>query len=203
YVKLRVSESGQHTAIGSSIAVWSDLEFGPIRPILDAASDEPTLLFVAPEPPFGQAALIVGEHLYAYGCEDSLYRPCKLARVELSAVFERGAWRFWTGREWSSELADAVALLEADTVFSVGYNAHVDRYLAFYGERERGEISLRSAERPEGPWSSPIHAFTAEAAIADVIAHAEFRRGAGRLEYLSYRVGGELRLVELELAPGG
>lgn len=202
YAKLRVSESGQRTPIGSSLAVWTELEFGPVRPILDASSDEPTLLFRDPEPQFGQAALISGDHLYAYGCEDSLYRPCKLARAELSAVFEREAWQFWTGREWSPNSADAVALLEADTVFAVTYNYQVDRYLAFHGERERGEISLRSAEQPEGPWSAPTRAFTAEAEIADVLVHAEYRRGGGRFEYLSYRVGAEMRLVELELAPG-
>jgi hypothetical protein len=202
YEKLRVSEGVQRAPIGSSIAVWTDLELGPVRPILDAGSEEPTLLFRSPEPPFGQAALIVGEQLYAYGCTDTLYRPCMLARVELAAVFERHAWRFWTGREWSTDVADAVAVIEADTIVSVGFNVHVGRYLAAYGERERDEIQLRAADRPEGPWSAPIRAFTADAAITDVLAHPEFRRGGGQFEYLSYRVGAELRLVEIELAPG-
>jgi hypothetical protein len=200
YEKLRVGS--QTVRIGSSIAVWSQLEFGPVRPVLDASSDEPTLLFRDPEPPFGQAALILGEHLYAFGCSDALFHPCMLARVEAKSVFERSAWQFWTGREWSPTLADAVALLEADSRLSVTYNAHVDRYLAYYGERERGEIVVRWADRPEGPWSAPIVLYTAGVELADVLVHPEYRRGGGSFEYLSYRVGAEMQLLELELAPG-
>jgi hypothetical protein len=202
YAKLRASESGALTPIGSSIAVWTEFEFGPVRPVLDAASDEPTLLFADPEPPFGQAALIVGEQLYAWGCADTLYQPCTLARVELEGVFERDAWEFWTGREWSPSSADAVATIEADAMFGVHYNPKVDRYLAIYGEREAGEILLRWAVVPEGPWSPPVRVLQVDAAIADVVPHPEYRRGAGQFEYLSYRVGTELRLLELELAPG-
>ena len=202
YEKLRASGSGVLTPIGSSIAVWTELEFGPVRPVLDASSDEPTLMFVDPEPRFGQAALIVGEQLYAWGCEDTLYHPCTLARVELEAVFERDAWQYWTGRDWSASLADAVSLLEADSMFSVHYNPHVERYLAIYGAREAGEILLRAAEQPEGPWSAPTSVLQANADLTEVVAHPEHRRGGGRFEYLSYRAGSELRLVELELAPG-
>ncbi len=202
YAKLRVSASGEHTRIGSSIAVWTELEFGPVRPILDAADDELTLLFFEPEAQFGQAALIVGEQLYAYGCSEELYQPCVLARVELDAVFDRDAWEFWAGREWSADSADAVALLEADTVFSVTRNPEVDRYLAYYGRRESGEILIRAAERPEGPWSPPVSLFTAETDIADVLVHPEYRRKGGQFELISFRVGNELRLLEVELATG-
>jgi hypothetical protein len=201
YEKLHASESGALTPIGSSIAVWTELEFGPVRPILDASSDEPTLLFRDPDLRCGQAALI-GEQLYAFGCEDTLYHPCRLARVELVAAFERDAWEFWTGSEWSPSSSDAVTLLEADTMFSVHYNPHVDRYLAVYGDRQAGAIVLRSAVQPEGPWSAPVRVLAADGEIVDVVAHGEHRRGAGQFEYLSYRRADQLRLLELELAPG-
>lgn len=200
YAKRQLAANGEPAPIGSSIAVWTDLEFGPIRPVLDASSDEPTLLFRAPEPAFGQAALILGDQLYAYGCDQAVYHPCRLARVAVDAVFERDAWEFWTGLAWSPSSADAVALLEADTALTVTFNPAVGRYLAYYGDRERGELWVRAADRPEGPWSEPILAFTAAAAIADVAAHPEYRRSGGEFEYLSYRVGDQLRLVELELA---
>jgi hypothetical protein len=201
YAKLLVSEASVVTRIGSSIAVWTDFEAGPVRPVLDAGSEEPTLLFLDPEPQFGQAALILDEQLYAYACADVVHHPCMLARVGLEVLFERDAWEFWTGHEWSPNLADALSLLEADTMFSVHYNPHVRRYLAFYGERERGEIIMRSALRPEGPWSPPMRVLATEAAITDVVSHGEFRRGGGQYEYLSYHVDSELRLVELELQP--
>ncbi len=202
YAKLRASAAGELTRIGSSVAVWTELEFGPVRPILDAASDEPNLLFRAPEPEFGQAALIVDGQLYAYACADELYRPCKLARVEIDAVFERGAWEFWTGRDWSAQVDEAVVLLEADTVFSVTHSPHLRRFLAFHGAGDSGEIFVRAAEQPEGPWSTPTLVFRADAPVADVVLHSEYRRGGGEIEVLSYRANSQLHLLEVVLAPG-
>lgn len=200
YEKLRVADSGMVTPIGSSIAVWTNFEFGPVRPVLDAGSEEPTLLFTAPMPRFGQAALIVGDHLHAFGCTEALYHPCMLARAELGGVFERESWEFWSGAEWSSNVDDAVAILEADAILTVHRNSHLGRYLAFHGDA--GQILLRSAERLEGPWSAPIRVFESDAPLADVLAHPEYSRGGGEFEYLGYRLGAELRLLEVELSPG-
>lgn len=211
YAKLSEAADGQRTSIGSSVAAWIDFDFGPVRPVLDAGSDEPTLLFHAHEPRFGQAAVVHDDALYAYGCSDDLYHPCMLARVKLEAVFERAAWQFWTGREWSTSLTDAGVVFElgeraeqakpAPTALSVIHNGYVDRYLAVYGDAQSGEILLRSALTPEGPWSSATAIFATEPPIADAILHPEYRRGAGQFEYFTYRHEAELQLVELELAP--
>jgi len=202
YAKSRRSALGSITPLGSGVAIWTALDDDPIRPVLDAGSDEPTLLFHAPEPGFGQAALILNERLYAYACSEALYQPCVVARVELGQLFERAAWRFWTGREWSPNLADAVAVLEAATVLSVHFNFHVNRYLALYSEATSGAIELRFAPTPEGPWSPPTRVLDGDSARADGLIHPELRRAAGQLEYFSYRRDGSLHLVELELAAG-
>jgi hypothetical protein len=88
-------------------------------------------------------------------------------------------------------------------VFSVGYNPKVGRYLAFFADDESGRVLVRAGEQPEGPWSDTISVFTAEAAITDVLLHAEYRRGGGQWELLSYQLSGVLHLLEIELAPGG
>ena len=207
YAKRQASAVGNLSAVGTGIAVWSDLEFGPIRPVLDGSSDEPTLLFRAPEPEFGQALLVEGETLYAYGCRDELYHPCALARVPVAEVFTRSAWEFWTGRGWSPEVDEAVALVEAAMVLSVTRNFEVDRYLLYYGVDDPGgggELLVRAASAPEGPWSEPVSLLRVdEGTVADVIAHPEYRRGGGTFELLSYRVDAQTRLLEVELAPGG
>jgi hypothetical protein len=210
YSKQVAASVGPPTPIGTGVAVWTSLEFGPIRPVLDAGSDEPTLLFRAPEPEFGQALLVEGERLYAYGCRDELYQPCALARVALAELFTRDAWEFWTGRDWSPDSADAVALVEADRVLSVTRNDLVDRYLLYYAAAQPeggGELRVRSARAPEGPWSEPISVLRVPAdpsgsPLADVLAHPEYRRGGGQFELLSYRLGADLHLLEVELAPG-
>lgn len=205
YAKSRRSAAGEISPIGSSLAIWANFETGPIRPVLAAGGEEPTLLFHAPEPAFGQAALIVGDQLYAYGCTDAAFQPCMVARVELERLFDRSAWEVWTGREWSSDLTEASAVLEAGPVLSVHYNHHVRRYLALYSEPLGplgAAISLRSALAPEGPWSGATRVLDGAAGGGDGLFHSEYRLGSGQFEYLSYHRGGSLELVEVELAAG-
>ncbi len=213
---------GQVGPVGSSIAIWGEFEFGPVRPVLDPGAGEPTLLFTAPEPEFGQASLIIDGRLYAFGCTDrQVEHPCLLARVAVDQVFTRAAWRFWSGVDWSPALADAVPVFDGARTLSVYRNHHVDRYLAIYpgrgratpeGDRaEPGTVVLRHAPSLEGPWSEAERAFEAELGLDGsgpraVSAHPEYSRGGGRFEYVSYvRALGpgtsELRLVELELEP--
>ena len=198
--------------IGSSAAVWTDFEYGPVRPILDDGSDEPTLLFHSPEPMFGQALVLVDdEQLYSFGCTDEFYHPCKLARVHVDELFDREAWRFWTGREWSSQLDEAVTVFEGHTILSVHFNRFVNRYLAVYSEPLGTGVYLRSAEALEGPWSDRKLIFEAEPSATGyppyaALAHPEYAREGGRFEYITYFRSpadwqGEVRLVELELAP--
>ncbi len=198
-------------SIGASVAVWSDFEFGPVRPILDAASDEPTLLFRDPEPMFGAAAVLDEGWIYAFACEGELTKPCLLARVDPDVLFERDQWTYWNGDEFGPSLDDAVPVFEGHTILSVHYNRHLERWLAIYSEPLGNDVMLRTAERIEGPWSRAVSAFRAEPSHDSsppysALGHSELAREGGRFEYVSYyRATGdwtsEVRLVEVRLDP--
>ena len=187
--------------LGSSIALWSDLEFGPIRPVLDAGAEEPSLLFTALEPRFGQAALLEFGELYTFACTDAVFHPCLLARVEVERVFEREAWEFWTGASWGVELSEATTVFEGRPTLSVHRNHLADRYLAIYAgeDADSQRVLLRSAPQLVGPWSEPLLVFDAGEDIDSALAHRDYGRMGGAIEYVGYSVDGRLRLLELEL----
>ncbi len=203
------------SAIGASIAVWDDLDGSPQRPEVRPERDESTLLFPVGEgwPSFGSAALIDDGRLYAFGCDGELFKRCKLARVDPAEALDLGAWRFYDGDGWSSEVSDAKSVFEAHTMLSVHYNDYLGRYLAVYNAPLDDDLYIRTAPALEGPWSSQELAVTTMPGVGDGVnyggmAHPEYAREGGRFELLSYhRATGdwasEIRLVELELAPGG
>src|SRR5262249_28511562 len=72
------------SGVGQGLAVWPDFASWPQRPEVSPGAEHPTLLFGQGEPPWGTAALIEGDQLYAFACEtdsSGLSPPCSLARV--------------------------------------------------------------------------------------------------------------------------
>ncbi|MFV8750722.1 DUF4185 domain-containing protein [Nannocystaceae bacterium ST9] len=195
--------------IGASVAIWTEFEAGPIRPMIDESAAEPTLLWTDPEPLFGAAAVIDRGWLYAFACEGEWDKHCQLARVDPERVLERDQWRYWDGRDYGHSLADAEPVFDGHTILSVHFNAHLDRWLAIYSEPLGTAVMLRTAEALEGPWSREVVAFEAEAshdgaAPYSALGHPELAREGGRIEYVSYFRSpgdwdGEIRLVELVL----
>ena len=53
--------------VGQSVAVWSDFAAEPQRPVVTPGAEHPTVLFPTGEPPWGTAALIDDDQLYAFG----------------------------------------------------------------------------------------------------------------------------------------
>lgn len=200
-------------AIGASIAVWEGLDATPERPELRPGSAEPTLLFPLDEgwPLFGSAALAVDDELYAYGCEGAWAKHCHLGKAPLGEALDRDAWRFYDGDGWSEAIADAEPVLDAHTMLTVHFNAHVGRYLAIYSRPLDDDIYLRTAPAPEGPWSDEVLAVATTPGVGDAanysgLAHPELAREGGRYELISYHRAtadweSEIRVVELELAP--
>lgn len=198
-------------SVGNSLAVWTGLADAPTRPSLRPNTDEPTLLFAADEPALGTAAVVDGEDLYAYACDgDGLDKPCVVARAPLARATERAAWSFWGGDDWVPGADEAEAVFDAHTIADVHYNAYIDAFLVVYSRPLDNDLYLRTAPRPEGPWSREVLAARGLAPDNDTVnysglGHAEFAADGGRREYLTYmRSTGdwssELRLVEIELA---
>jgi RNA polymerase sigma factor (sigma-70 family) len=195
---------------GSSIALWEAPDKPVVRPKLRPGEDDPTILFPKGDVTLGQGALVVDDWLYAYGCESGeLSWPCIVARVRFADALKRDAWEFFAGEgRWSVDWTEAVTVMDAAPALSVHWNEYLGKYLAIYSNQLANTISIRTADQPEGTWSDSqvvvdcVVPSNSELWSYSGMAHPEFARDNGRVEYLTYyretgSFTGEIRLVEL------
>jgi len=198
--------------VGQSFAVWTDLGSAPERPTVAPGSAHPTMLFAEEEPPFGGAAVIHGDELFAFACLlDWLSFHCLLGKVPLDQIFVRPAWRFWDGARWSASMADARPVLDATSDLSVQWNPHLGQWMAVYSGVFSNDVLVRTAPSLEGPWSGEGTLFTADrkgrgGKSYDAQPHAEYAEQGGRVLYFTYTrpngdgwFGSELALVQVTL----
>ena len=158
-------------------------------------------VFVAPEPQFHHAAALDAGDAYLYACATT--GLCKVARATYTRVTERAAYTFWTGSGWSADVAGAVATVPGGTTgFSVAYNTYLERFVSVVSVPFSGRILLRTATRPEGPWSEPLAVTDVGATIYATVQHPELAAEAGKKVYVSYyrplqAFQGELHLLEV------
>jgi len=180
--------------VGQSIAVWKDFNDPPERPVFNRVNEHPTLIFEEADPAFGSAALVDDTDLYVYGCDTKeSIKPCHLARVPIADVLNPDAWRYYASNDsWSSSLDDAQTVFDGNDVMSVFYSPYVNRYLAVYILPLINQTMLRTAPRPEGPWSKPVKVFKAMASISttgwvnDVLVHPKYTANDGQTIYITY-----------------
>lgn len=196
--------------LGQSIAVWNAFAELPERPELAPGTDDPTLMFGAGEPVFGEAALVEGDELLSYSCEGDWDKHCLLASVPLADALDRDAWRYWGGDDWTADIDDADVVFDAHTILSVYWNEHLAEYVAIYSRPLDDDVYLRTAPAPQGPWSDDVRIVNGEHGAGDGtnysgLGHPELQRAGGRFEYVTYfrstgLFSGEIRMVEVELA---
>ena len=100
--------------------------------------------------------------MYLYGCDkiEGSRFGCRVARVPSDGLHERSAYEFWDGSGWNPDIERAVFALDGPNGgLSVSWNPWLHRYLAVYLAGYSNEVLMRTAERPEGPWSAPVVAF--------------------------------------------
>ncbi|CAN5571373.1 hypothetical protein BH18ACT1_BH18ACT1_12950 [soil metagenome] len=133
------------------------------------------VLFGPQEPEFAQANVLNGYvYVYAELQPEQFVRKYKLARVPIGdgALYDRSAYTFYAGTDangasiWSSFVDDAVALAlggvdgQANAGVAgvtVSWNPHLQKFLMVYAEFLGQNLVLRTADRPEGPWSTPSY----------------------------------------------
>ncbi len=166
YEKVRIgSASYDFEHLGTGIAIVRKGETTAHR-VLDPGG-EPLLLFGPDEPNFLRAVEVEeGPHIFIYLYAVTNRQECSvdimLARVELASVLEPSAYQFWNGDGWSSSLDQAAPILRqiAGGLGSVTWNDYLGQYLSAFNDFCTGDTSLvlRTAPRPEGPWSEPVAA---------------------------------------------
>lgn len=120
-------------------------------------------------PAFVNGALVVTEgdvdYVYVYGCQPNPDNadeagggvhaaPCRLARVPRPDAATAESYRYWSGSDWSEDVASAAVVIDHTSGgLSVSYNSYVGKYLAV-NSTPGNSVVVRWADRPEGPWSA-------------------------------------------------
>lgn len=119
-------------------------------------------------------------YTYLYGCDivaGSLESYCRVARVRTGDILNRDKYSFWTGSAWVADLAQSKAVVPGSTSgFSVMYSESLKSYVSVKVPAFSKIIELRTAQRPEGPWSTPVTAYTAPSGIYAAYLHPELSK---------------------------
>jgi hypothetical protein len=177
---------------GGSFAVWSNFDGVPERTGVSDTLPHGITLFPDDAPMYNEGPVIVDGQLYAFAStRDGLNYTATLGRVAVGHELDRGAWTFWTGRDWSAAASDAQALFSSGLGFNVFYDAHVGAWLVLYAAPFSDDVVVRSAKELTGPWSEAVPLFTAnrhggDPGTYDAYAHPELSPDDGRTLYVTF-----------------
>jgi hypothetical protein len=176
------------------------------------ATRDPAPLFAAPTPAYALAALADGGFVYLYAATPvagQLDSVCTVLRAPLASAPDPTTWSAWDGGTWSADLTQAATVLHGPPGdLSVSFNAHLGGYLAVYSGIFSNDVWMRTAPRPEGPWSDASKLFTAIPATSgnDYAGkeHPELSDDGGATIVVTTarstgNFQGEVRLAEIEL----
>jgi len=183
-----------------------------VAPGAVTAVRDPGLLFSEPDPVFSAGAALADGQVYLYGCAriEGPRFGCRVARAPLAGIHDRSAYEFWDGTEWTDDAGRAVFVLDGPSGGpSVSWNPWLEKYLAVYTLGLTNRVMMRTADRPEGPWSEPVEAFvgapTEGAFNYAAFEHPELAREDGRVVTITYfhplgGFRGEFRIVRVRFA---
>jgi hypothetical protein len=94
-----------------------------------------------------------GSTVYVYGIPGGRYGDLSLARVPASRLTDATAYRYWNGSDWVAGEANATPVLKGPVgELSVRWSSYYQRWIMMYLVDDTGEIVLRTAPSPTGPW---------------------------------------------------
>ena len=93
--------------------------------------------------------------LYVYGLRnDDFNKKLLVARVRPERIADFAAYRFWTGAEWSPDIAAAAPVTgRASSELSVTPLADGRYLLVFQLDTISNKVAVRVGDTPVGPWS--------------------------------------------------
>lgn len=93
--------------------------------------------------------------VYSYGTPQGRQGAAYLARVPEAKIIELDAYEYWDGGKWVLDNVGAARQIIPAPMseMSVMWNDYLKKFISLtYAE---GRIDLRTADKPEGPWSEP------------------------------------------------
>jgi hypothetical protein len=127
-------------------ARWpANSKFGQVAYVRPGGPDDPE----APVP----AGSSPGDTVYVYGIPGGRYGDLSLAKVPASQLTDAAAYRYWNGTTWVAGEANAVPVVKGPVgELSVRWSSYYQRWIMMYLVDDTGEIVLRTAPAPTGPW---------------------------------------------------
>lgn len=181
-------------------------------------------------PCFGTAVLkkIIDGYVYIYGSKlekrnNQYIAAVSLARVKKNSIEDITKYEYLTEApsekndfepRWDDNPRKTAVLFDGNAnELSVSYNPYLGKYLAIYSyagtlhkKGKKDQIHMRVAEKPEGPWSSPIKIYEPKRSLENDICyagkeHPEYSKD-GKKIYVTYvshqRYFPELLEIEFE-----
>jgi hypothetical protein len=120
-------------------------KFGQVAYVRPGGPDDPK----APVP----AGSTPGDTVYVYGIPGGRYGDLSLARVPAAQLTDAAAYRYWNGTTWVAGEAAATPVITGPVgELSVRWSSYYKRWIMMYLVDDTGEIVLRTAPAPTGPW---------------------------------------------------
>lgn len=151
----RLTGSGIATSTDGGIT-WKDQpsarwpansKFGQVAYVRPGGPDDPK----APVP----AGSTPGGTVYVYGIPGGRYGDLSLAKVAAAQLTDASAYRYWNGTTWMAGEANATPVVKGPVgELSVRWSSYYEQWIMMYLVDDTGEIVLRTAPAPTGPWSA-------------------------------------------------
>ncbi|WP_018331611.1 DUF4185 domain-containing protein [Actinomycetospora chiangmaiensis] len=142
-----VTSTDGGTTWTDSGARWpADSKFGQVAYVRPGGPDDPSSPVEAGTAP--------GSEIYVYGIPGGRYGDLSLAKVAADRLTDTAAYRYWNGTSWVAGEANAVPVVKGPVgELSVRWNAYYQRWIMMYLVDDTGEVVLRTATAPTGPWT--------------------------------------------------
>ena len=172
----------------------------------DASARDRLTIFKTGEPLFGLGPTAHGDYVYAWACVEG---GCVLGRAPTAKINEHDAWQVYDGKAYVSTLTKGASLItDAPGDLSMSWNPWVRKFVVIHSQFRTAKVVLRTADKPEGPWSEPLLAFETGGDQYAGKEHVALRSTCGDTLVATYfarttapppSYSGELRAVEIKL----
>jgi hypothetical protein len=169
-----------------------------------------TLFFPVGQDWGGNAMVLVGDTLYAYG--KCTLDGCAVAKVPVASVTDISQWRYYIGADgngqpqWSTDpsatvVVKAIGAAGSTVHWDSAFGAYVNTFMPFLAQ----DVMYQTAPQPWGPWSTPAKLFTAAKTSGieyAAFAHPEYTSADGLTKYFTYYTSstGAQMLVKVRFA---
>ncbi|MGH3920026.1 MAG: DUF4185 domain-containing protein [Pseudonocardiaceae bacterium] len=102
--------------------------------------------------------------VYAFGTQNGRFGAAHVARVPERQLLDNSAYEYWTGKDWQrGDSTNAAAIVPGPVgELSVRYDETLNSWQMMTMDESRGEIVVRLAPQPTGPWGDPITVATSK-----------------------------------------